>query len=61
MYRYVCTYQLGGSVGSPVDVGCTGTCVPISWVEGLELLKMFGYTGTPVSIGWFDVLGEICC
>ena len=24
-----------------MDVGCTGTCVPISWVEGLELLKMF--------------------
>ena len=23
-----------------MDVGCTGTCVPISWVEGLELLKM---------------------
>ena len=40
MHRYLCAYQLGLSVGTSKDVGCTGT---------------------PVSIGWFDVLGEICC
>ena len=36
----VCTYQLGSSVGSSADVGCTGTSVPISWVEVLEVLWM---------------------
>ena len=38
MHRYLCTYQLGSSVGSSADVGCTGTSVPISWVEVLEVL-----------------------
>ena len=23
-----------------MDVGCTGTCVPIDWVEVLEVLRM---------------------
>ena len=23
-----------------MDVGCTGTCVPISWVELLEVVRM---------------------
>ena len=32
--------SVGLKCGSPVDVGCTGTCVPISWVEVLELPKM---------------------
>ena len=38
MHRYLCTYQLGSSVESSADVGCTGTSVPISWVEVLEVL-----------------------
>ena len=31
---------VGSSVGSSVDVGCTGTCVPIDWVEVFEVLRM---------------------
>ena len=47
------------------DVGCTGTCVPIDWVEVLEVLcKLATQVLVCLPIGWFEVLevleGECC-
>ena len=32
--------EVGSSVGSSADARCTGTCVPISWVEVLDVLLL---------------------
>ena len=41
-----------------MDVECTGTCVPIGWVEGLEVLWMFDAQVLLVClpICWVEVL-----
>ena len=40
-----------------MDVGCTGTCVPISWVEVLEVLWMLDtQVLVCLPIGWVEVL-----
>ena len=36
---FVCL-SVGSSVGSCADVGCTGSCVPIGWVQVVEVLRM---------------------
>ena len=32
--------SVGLNVGSSADVGCTGTCVPIGWVEVLDVMLL---------------------
>ena len=48
-----------------MNVGCTGTCVPIGWVEVLEVLWMLdAQVLVCLPIGWVELLevllGQLC-
>ena len=51
MFTVVCKYFLPFT-----DVGCTGACVQIVWLEVLGRSTDVGCTGTSASIGWVEVL-----
>ena len=52
MFTVVCKYFLPFG-----DVGCTGTSVPISWVEVLEVLRMLdAKVIVCLPISWVEVL-----
>ena len=46
-----------GTCVSYADDGCTGTCVPIDWVEVLDVLRMLAtQVLVCLPIGWVEVL-----
>ena len=50
--------SVGSSVGSSAYVGCTGTCVPIGWVEVLEVLLLEELCYTQYAIPSFRQVGH---